>query len=277
MKDELDTLFFFAAMLQQTPADQWIMTAYAFLQEKYKNRNIEPLSYLKFEIKENSVIVEADCTQIGSWLAQELWRRRGFLAERGFGLKVLTGGKVLGDLPPVSACASGDSNMISTLAADILDAAKSPWLERQVRGVLPNLQRIQSIQQNDGSVYLVSALSGDNNIIKAAFPFLGLDDVLATKDSSKLKGKAVSFAPTSYNPGDDNPIEIGKIRARVVREGRAEGYYTEAYEFKFAGIRYKMQAEYLTVESEDEAIVIVRNLDLIQKGGWIQRREELSN
>jgi hypothetical protein len=87
-------------MLEQTPADHWILSTHASLQEKYRSRKIELLSYLKFEVTGNLVVINADCTQVGSWLAQELWIRREALVKSGLGLKVLVGGKVVGhDLP----------------------------------------------------------------------------------------------------------------------------------------------------------------------------------
>ena len=267
-------------MLESTPADQWLLGSYAWLKEKYKGRKINeqeinPLEYLGFEVAGESITIKADDTEVGSWIARELWKRKDALVKNGIGLKVFVGGKVVGDLPSQPNALNRRDTMLTAIS-EILKTTESNWLKRQVRGAYPNLQRIQSLQQHDGTVYLISAHEGEKNIIKECFPFLGLEDVLSTKSSRELTGKSVSYAAGAKNPGDSDPVMVGRIRARVIGEGIAYGHYQENYQFVFNGIAQELQAEYQTIDSDDnEAIVIVRNLDSIQKGTWMQRRKQL--
>lgn len=80
-----------------TPIDTWILSGLAFLQQKYQ---VSPSEFLQVRVENSTVIIHADCTRMGSWLAQELWRRSAFLSERGLGLRVFIKGYVLGEFPP---------------------------------------------------------------------------------------------------------------------------------------------------------------------------------
>lgn len=80
-----------------TPVDVWILSGLAFLQQKYQ---VNPSEFLQVRVEDLTVIIHADCTRMGSWLAQEMWYRHGFLAKEGLGLKVFVKDFVLGEFPP---------------------------------------------------------------------------------------------------------------------------------------------------------------------------------
>jgi hypothetical protein len=263
-------------MLQSTFADQcqWLMNSCFDLQEKYKDQVEQISRHLKVEVTGDTVVIDINHPQKEVLLANELLLRGEFLTKNGIGLKVLVGGEVFADFPSSSITITR-SSMVPTIN-DVWQGIESKWLEREWRGVFPNRQRIQSLQQNDGTVYLISAREGGNNVIKAVFPFLGLEDVLATKSVGSLMNKPVSYSFGKREPESDDPALVGGIRARVAEKGAAEGYYQENYEFVFHGVVHELQAEYMSLDnSDDEAIIVVRNLDSIQRGGWVQRRKRL--
>jgi hypothetical protein len=199
--------------------------------------------------------------------------RGEFLTKNGIGLKVLVRGEVFADFPhrpllsPETLCYQ-QSEIFGR------ELNQNGW-NANGKGHSQTAQRIQSLQQHDGTVYLISAHQGGNNVIKAVFPFLGLEDVLATKSVNSLMNKPVSYSIGERQSGDDDPALVGAIRAEVAEKGVVEGHYQKNYEFVFHGATHKLQAEYMSLDSDDEAIIVVRNLDSIQRGGWIQRRERL--
>lgn len=247
--------------------DGLILSTHSFLQNKYKS---EISQILSLRIQNGILVAICEGTKTGRMIGREIWEKRESFRELGAGLKVVIGGKVLGHFPPIKK--RGESMLQPSTTISMTD---SDWLRRQIRGVYPNLQRVESLQRNDGTVYLVSACQGDNNVIKGVFPFLALEKVLSAP-VAELVGKPVNYAANQRQSGDDDPALIGKIRARVVREGAAEGYYAEAYAFRWQSIQYKMEMEYLSLDCKDEALIITRNLDLFQKGYWQQIKESLS-